>query len=145
MNLLQILLADDEEDDRFLFSDALNELKIETIVRTVNDGVELMTYLATEGIDFPQLIFLDLNMPRKNGKECLKEIRALYGNQFVIAIFSTSAAEKDIEETYLLGANVYINKPNTFEALKQSINKVVTNAVVYQDPPFNINNFILRI
>lgn len=70
---LFILLADDDESDRFLFIEAFEEMAIETIVHTVNDGVQLMNYLAKTDITLPHLLFLDLNMPRKNGLECLKE------------------------------------------------------------------------
>lgn len=145
-DILNILLADDDESDRLIFMDALNELRIKTVVHTVNDGVELMEYLANNADNLPQLLFLDLNMPRKNGFECLKEIRNNRDfSEMAIAIYSTSLAEKEIEETYLNGANVYINKPNTFESLKKALSTVVTNTNVYQSPPFNIANFLLRI
>jgi CheY-like chemotaxis protein len=145
-DILKILMADDDESDRLLFTDALNELKIKTVVHTVNDGVELMEYLANNADNLPQLLFLDLNMPRKNGFECLKEIRSNRDlAEMAIAIYSTSLAEKEIEETYLNGANVYINKPNSFEGLKKALSKVVINSKVYQSPPFNIANFLLRI
>lgn len=143
---LNILLADDEENDRLLFMDALNELKIKTITHTVNDGVELMEYLTNPDNALPQLLFLDLNMPRKNGLECFKEIKANDKlNDIAIAIFSTSLSEKDIEETLINGANVYINKPNSFDALKQVLNKVVTTAYAYQNTFFNKSNFLLRL
>ena len=143
---LNILLADDEEDDRLLFVDALKELKIKTIIQTVNDGVELMEYLNNPDNKLPQLIFLDLNMPRKNGLECLKEIKANDKlKDIAIAIFSTSMSENDIEQTLMNGANVYINKPNSFGELKQALKKVVTSAYVYQNTFFNNANFILRL
>lgn len=143
---LKILLADDDENDRLLFLDALNELKTKTIIHTVNDGVELMEYLNKKDIALPQLLFLDLNMPRKNGFECLKEIRANHRlNDLAIAIFSTSLSEKDIEETLINGANIYINKPNSFEALKQALSKVVITAYTYQNTFFNKANFLLRL
>lgn len=143
---LNILLADDSENDRFLFTDALNELKVNTVINTVNDGVELMEYLADSKNKLPHLLFLDLNMPRKNGLECLKEIKSndKY-NDIIIAIFSTSLAEKDIEKTLVNGANVYINKPNSFEDLKQVLNKVVVAAYIYQNTFFNKENFLFRI
>lgn len=144
--LLRILLADDEENDRLLFVDALSELKTKTIVHTVNDGVELMEYLTKVGSALPQLLFLDLNMPRKNGIECLKEIRANHKfNDMAIVIFSTSLSENDIEETLISGANVYINKPSTFDELKQALNKVVVTAFTYQNTFFNKDNFLLRL
>ena len=143
---LQILLADDEENDRLIFIDAIKELKTKTVVHTVNDGVELMEYLGKENNTLPHLLFLDLNMPRKNGMECLKEIRNNDKfNEVAIAIFSTSLAEKDIEETLINGANVYLNKPNSFDAFKQALNKVIVTAYAYQNTFFNKANFLLRV
>jgi CheY-like chemotaxis protein len=143
---LNILLADDEEDDRLLFVDALNELKIKTIIQTVNDGVELMEHLNNADNTLPQLIFLDLNMPRKNGLECLKEIKASDRlSDITIAIFSTSMSENDIEQTLINGANVYINKPNSFDGLKKALKKVVTAAYMYENTFYNKDNFMLRL
>ena len=72
----RILLADDDEGDRLLFKEAFEELKIKHTVQTVNNGMQLMEYLTKKNAILPHLIFLDLNMPRKNGLECLKEIRS---------------------------------------------------------------------
>jgi len=143
---LNIVFADDEENDRLLFLDAINELKIKTNVHTVNDGIELMEYLNNAGNVLPHLLFLDLNMPKKNGMECLKEIRMNeLLNDIAIAIFSTSLSEKDIEETLINGANVYINKPNSFDDLIQVLNKVVMTAYTYQNTFFNKAHFLLRL
>lgn len=143
---LNIVFADDEENDRLLFLDAIKELKIKTNVHTVNDGIELMEYLSNAGNVLPHLLFLDLNMPKKNGMECLKEIRMNeLLNDIAIAIFSTSLSEKDIEETLINGANVYINKPNSFDDLIQVLNKVVMTAYTYQNTFFNKAHFLLRL
>ena len=143
---LNIILADDDESDRLNFKEALEELKIKIIVHTVNDGVELMDYLTKDGNPPPSLLFLDLNMPRKNGIECLKEIRKNDKlKDVVVAIYSTSSSEGDIEETFINGANVYIKKPNDFGVLKQTLDKVVRAAHVYHEPPFNVANFLFRI
>lgn len=141
---LHILLADDDEADRFLFREALAELKIQTIVHTVNNGVELMEWLQTNDTRLPDLLFLDLNMPLKGGLQCLKEIRNNEKLKDIsIAIYSTSDNEKDMEETFLNGANVYINKPNDFNMLQQVLAKAVTTAFAYQGPSFNKANFLL--
>lgn len=143
---LHIVFADDEENDRLLFLDTLKELKIKTTTHTVNDGVELMEYLFNADNSLPQLLFLDINMPRKNGHECLKEIKANDNfKDIVIAIFSTSMSEKDIEETLINGANIYINKPNSFDKLKDVVHKVVTTAYTYQNLFFNKAHFLLRL
>ncbi len=143
---LNILLADDDESDRFLFKEAFEEMKVKTNVYTVNDGLQLMEYLSQENVPLPHLLFLDLNMPRKNGLECLKEIRSIEKLKDIsIAIYSTSASEKDIEETFLFGANVYIQKPSDFSELKHVLHKAVMTAFVYQEPPFNKANFLMRM
>lgn len=143
---LHILLADDDESDRLLFKEAFAELKLDTIVQTVNDGVQLMEWLNRENIRLPHLLFLDLNMPRKNGLECLKEIKRNEKLKAIsIAIYSTSDNVKDMDETFLNGANVYITKPNEFNTLKQVLEKAVMTAHQYQDELMKRENFLLRI
>lgn len=142
---LNILLADDDESDRLLFKEAFEEMKTQTKVHSVNDGIELLELLdQTEVENLPHILFLDINMPKKNGLECLVEIRADKKYKDVsIAIFSTSSSEKDMQETFLNGANVYIHKPNSFQKLKKLLEKAITYANVYQEPPFNKDNFLL--
>jgi len=143
---LRILLADDDEADRLLFTEAFSELKIKTTVETVNDGVQLMECLNMEDVTLPHLLFLDLNMPRKNGLECLKEIRSNVKLKDVsIAIYSTSDHKKDVEETLQGGANVYITKPADFNILKQVLEKAVMVTYQYQDKGMNPENFLLKI
>ncbi|WP_194973905.1 response regulator [Aquiflexum lacus] len=143
---LKILLADDDEADRLLFKDAFTELKSGITIATVNDGIELMDLLyQTETEDLPQILFLDINMPQKTGIDCLKEIRADHRfKDLTIAIYSTSSNEKDMEQTFIYGANVYIHKPNSFEKLKKVLEKSIMNFKVYQEPPFNKENFLLN-
>ncbi|MBP7239348.1 MAG: response regulator [Saprospiraceae bacterium] len=143
---IQIILADDDESDRTNFMDALEESRIKTVVFTVKDGVELMELLSKEDTPVPHLLFLDLNMPRKNGLACLKEIRQSEKLKDVaVAIYSTSSYDKDIEETFQEGANVYIKKPTDFKVLKSVLDKVLSAAYVYREPPFSIANFIFKI
>jgi len=145
-NPLHIILADDDESDRTNFREALEESKIKTTVHSVKDGVELMEHLTNENNKVPHLLFLDLNMPCKNGLACLKEIRAIEKLKDVaIAIYSTSSYDKDIEETFQHGANVYIRKPTDFNVLKQVLDKVLSAAKVYKDPPFSISNFMYKV
>ncbi len=143
---IYVLLADDDASDRMNFKEALEEGKIKTTVVSVNDGVELMDYLMKEDTQLPTLLFLDLNMPRKNGLECLIEIRKSEKlKEMVVAIYSTSSSEKDIEHTFNSGANVYIQKPNNFTKLKAVLCEIVMYVNLYRDPPFNLANFLLKI
>jgi CheY-like chemotaxis protein len=141
---IQIILADDDEDDRLLFRDAFKEIKLKTEVRLLNDGVELMEYLGQGSAVKPHVLFLDLNMPRKNGMDCLDEIRNHEGlKDIAVVIYSTSASEEDIEETFVRGANVYIRKPNNFNELKKILEKVITINWQYHTSGLNKENFLL--
>ncbi len=143
---LKILLADDDEDDRLFFKDAFKEVKVKTTVSMVKDGIELMNYLLRTVEDLPHLLFLDLNMPRKSGMECLHEIRRDDRlKDIAVAIYSTSASEKDIEETFVRGANVYIKKPNDFSKLKKVLTEVITVNWQYHTSGLNRDNFLLSI
>lgn len=122
---ITILLADDDEDDRKLAQDALAESRLANDLHTVEDGEELMDYLLRRGkyealADSPRpgLILLDLNMPKKDGREALKEIKADTSlRQIPVVVLTTSKAEEDIYRTYDLGANSFITKPVMFESL----------------------------
>jgi CheY-like chemotaxis protein len=143
---IQIILADDDEDDRLFFEDAFKEITIETNVKFVNDGIELMDHLNKNGNQLPHILFLDLNMPGKNGIECLMEIKQM--KQFddvAIAIYSTSSSEQDIEETLVLGANVYIKKPNDFATLKSILEYVIKINWQYQTSGLNRANYLLSL
>ncbi|MCF6128748.1 response regulator [Flavobacterium sp. AS60] len=143
---IHIILADDDEDDRMLFTDAFEEMKINTKVNTFNDGVELMDYLNNPNAVLPNVLFLDLNMPKKNGIECLNEIKKDDRfNDIAIAIFSTSSSEEHIEETFVLGANIYIKKPSDFTTLKKVLSDVVTINWQYYTSGLNRDNFLLRL
>ncbi len=143
---IHILLADDDEDDRLFFTDAFNELKISTKVNTFNDGVELMNYLNDPESVLPNILFLDLNMPKKNGIECLHEIKSNPRfDDIAIAIYSTSSSEEDIEETFVLGANIYIKKPSDFASLKKILSDVVSINWQYHTSGLNKDNFLLRM
>ena len=143
---INICLADDDEEDRLFFTDAFDELKINTKVSTFNDGVELMNYLNNDDSILPNVLFLDLNMPKKNGVECLLEIKQNEKlNDIAIAIYSTSSSEEHIEETFVNGANIYIKKPNDFEKLKKILSEVVTINWQYHTSGLNKENFLMRM
>lgn len=120
-----ILLADDDEEDRMLAADALEESRVVNDLRFVGDGDELLDYLYRRGrfsdpeeSPAPGLILLDLNMPRKDGREALREIKADPDlRRIPIVVLTTSKAEEDIYRTYDLGANSFITKPVSFEGL----------------------------
>ena len=118
-------MADDDADDRMLTKEALEESRVLNELRFVEDGEELMDYLAQRGkfsdpgsAPRPSVILLDLNMPKKDGREALKEIKADPNlRRIPIVILTTSKSEEDIYKTYDLGASSYITKPVSFDGL----------------------------
>jgi CheY-like chemotaxis protein len=141
-----ITLADDDEDDRLFFIDAFEELKINTIVNAVNNGRELINYINHPDTILPNIIFLDLNMPILNGIESLKEIKL--NDKFkdiVVAIYSTSSSDQDVEDTFVLGANIYIKKPSNFDSLKKILSEIVTINWQYHTSGLNKDTFLLRL
>lgn len=143
---LHIMLADDDEDDRLFFKEAFDEVKVDHSITTFVDGVQLMNHLMQPENPLPDIIFLDLNMPRKSGVECLKEIRADKRlKEITVAIYSTSSSEQDIEDTFVSGANVYIRKPNDFTMLKKVLSDVVLINWQYITDGFNKDSFILSL
>ncbi len=141
-----ILLAEDDEDDRLFFKEAIDELKINTVVHFVHDGVQLMNYLKNDETMLPHLLFLDINMPRKNGMQALDEIRHdARLKDLSVAIYSTSSAQKDVEEALSKGANIYITKPSDFEQLKKILAKAIKLNWQYHTSAMNKENFILNI
>lgn len=122
-----IFLADDDADDCLLFEDALREVAQDITLTTISDGIELMDMLDESVPPPPDMIFLDLNMPRKNGFECLKEIRTDLRLQSIpVIIFSTSSQPEFIEQVYVSGANRYIRKPSSFSELMKAIAEMLS-------------------
>ena len=122
---ITILIADDDADDRLMIRDALHENRLANDLRFVSDGEELMDYLQRKGkyevpenSPRPGLILLDLNMPKKDGRESLKEIKNNpLLREIPVVVLTTSKVEEDIYKTYHLGVNSFVTKPVTFDAL----------------------------
>lgn len=122
---IEILLADDDAEDRMLIMDALKESRLKNNIQCVENGEELIDFLYNKNkfsdrskYTLPGIILLDLNMPKKDGREALKEIKADKNLRSVpIVILTTSKAEEDILKTYNLGVNSYITKPVSFSAM----------------------------
>ena len=130
--LITILMAEDDADDRQMTKDAFEESRVVNDLRFVENGVELMDYLYRRGkysdpeqSPRPGLILLDLNMPKKDGREALKEIKSDPDLQLIpVVVLTTSRQEKDILGSYQLHANSYIMKPVTFKALVKVIKSI---------------------
>ena len=120
-----IILAEDDEDDSLFFEEALNSVSDPPNLTMAKDGEEL-TRLLHDGSPLPDLIFMDLNMPRKNGAQCLAEIRNTKETHDIpVVVLSTSSSKDIIDSMYDSGANLYIQKPNDFKLWKRAIAKVL--------------------
>jgi len=133
MKPVNILLADDDADDCFFFEKALREISIPTQLTTVNDGERLMDHLSKNREQLPDVLFLDLNMPRKSGFECLTEITEnIILKDIPVVMFSTSyTLDRNYEQSmidvlYKMGAQDYIRKPGDFAKLKELIHEALT-------------------
>ncbi len=121
-----VLLADDDPEDQFLLREAFNEVGMRDVLVTVKDGQELLDYLQTQadaGLqDGPSIILLDLNMPRKSGREALEEMRRdPRWRRIPVIILTTSSNAEDVDRAYMLGANSFITKPESYDSLLQLV------------------------
>ena len=121
-----IFLADDDDDDCLFFKEALDELPVSITLTTVHDGEQLMKLLSKTADQLPPLLFLDLNMPRKNGFQCLTEIKQDERlKRLSVIIFSTSLQQEVADLLYNNGAHYFILKPASFKDLKKVIHRVI--------------------
>lgn len=137
---VRILVADDDEEDRDLIKDALKESRLINPLEFVKDGEELMAWFKKND-ELPGLILLDLNMPKKDGREALREIKSDPRLKSIpVIILTTSKAEEDVYRTYNLGVNSFITKPVTFSSLVDVLNKVAQYWFeIVQLPPCRVN------
>ena len=121
-----LFLIDDDEDDQHVFAEALSEVDDSVNLLTASNGLEALEKLRGASTRLPDLIFLDLNMPKMNGKQFLKEIKSSgHFADIPVVIYSTSSAKTDIEETLQLGASDFIVKPVSYSALCDAIRSVI--------------------
>lgn len=120
-----IVVADDDPNDRLLIGEALGEVGFAGEIRFAEDGVELLDCLQND-CSWPAIILLDLNMPRMDGREVLKELRLNPSWRSIpVVVYSTSDLEEDISFCYRHGANSYVSKPGSYEKLKEHMKELV--------------------
>jgi len=142
--LLNIILADDDKDDCFLFEEALRELSIPANLTIVPSGVQLIQLLSQQNKPAYNILFLDLNMPQKNGFTCLEEIRADYKlKQLSVIIMSTTNQADSIDLLHTKGANFYICKPSSFLQLKNVIHQAIILSANKNNQPTHGGQFII--
>jgi CheY-like chemotaxis protein len=141
---LSVYLADDDPDDRFLFEEALLEVRNDVKITMLDNGEQLMKCLDGNITNMPNLIFLDLNMPLKNGIECLEEIKKDNNLKNIpVIILSTSNQKETINQVYIKGASHYMCKPDNFGKLKLLLDKVFSLDVTCSQHQPNRDNFII--
>ncbi len=126
MGKYTILMADDDADDRFLVQSAFDDNSINQKILFFEDGEQLIDYLDnSDVIAQTSFILLDLNMPKRDGREVLKHLKAHDKlNRIPVIVFSTSKAPDDIQSSYKLGANSYVVKPSSYESLKDVVKRI---------------------
>lgn len=123
----KIVLADDDKDDQEIFTEAVSETDIAASVTTVDDGQELIDHLKDPAEPNPDIIFMDINMPVKSGKQALQEIKSDEElKEIPTVILSTSKNPKDVEETFNAGANLYVHKPYSFKNFVLLLKRIFT-------------------
>lgn len=137
---------DDDEDDRFFFSEAFDGLKTKSKLSLFKDGQEFIDSLESNLFGLPDIVFLDFNMPKKNGLECLKYLRNndKFSNVFV-AIYTTSSSIRDMDATLQHGANLYIQKPANFGTLTTIIDSALKTCHQYAAPQLNKHSFLMKL
>lgn len=132
MGKFSILIAEDDADDRFLMQTALDETGSEEKIKFVDNGIELLSYLdnlkeRNGEEEYPKFILLDLNMPKMDGREALKNLKSNSTYKKIpVIVFSTTKNELEVKRCYDLGANTYIVKPVSFDSLVNTINHICT-------------------
>ncbi len=143
---LNILLADDDTDDCIFFKEALDDLVIKTNLTTLHDGEQLMIYLAETSRELIDVLFLDINMPRKNGFECLTEIKQNEKlKDLPVIIFSTSYEQEVVNLLHESGAHYFIRKPSDFAQFKKIIYHTLLLIVQEEIAQPSRANFVLTV
>ncbi len=138
------MLADDDEDDCFFFKEALEELSIATHLTTVHDGEQLLQWLTTNTGPLPDALFLDLNMPRKGGYDCLVEIKAdQWLRHIPVIIFSTSLEKEVADRLYQIGAFASFRKPTDFSQLRKLIQQTLSS-LTPGDGSYSVTEEVVR-
>jgi CheY-like chemotaxis protein len=145
-NELRVLLADDDIDDRAFFKEALEELQLPTRLTIVNDGDQLMKLLLKNTSPLPHVLFLDINMPRKNGFECLTEIKLNDKLKALpVILYSTSSDQDVMDRLYQNGALHFIRKPFDFLQFKRVLHYSLTLIMQETSLQRTKNNFVLTV
>ena len=140
---IHILLGEDDPDDSMLFIQALDETKLTSVVNIADNGAKFVDHVDGKSNSVPDIIFLDVNMPLKNGIECLQALRSKDDYKSVpVIMYSTSGTKGEIESCYEKGANYYVVKPFSFDAIKKMVSDFCTRDW-RADVNRNLKNFVI--
>lgn len=143
---LNVILADSDEGNRTLFKRIFKDLRITVKVQNLCSGEDVMGYLNSEKAIIPEILFMNHDISEKDSLERLQEIRADYRfNSMVVVVYSTHLAEESVEEILVKGANIYIKKPDNYEALKKILSDVITINWQYHTSGLNKDSFIMKM
>lgn len=141
---LLIYLVDDDEDDRIFFEEALSEIPIANTILSFSNGVDLIAHLLTLSDRLPDVLFIDLNMPLMNGEECIIDIRGDDKlSDIPIVVYSTFCDDKQLENLKELGADRFLQKPNTFKRLKEKLVNVLKTFTPEHIPSSKSDSFLI--
>ena len=144
-----VLLVENNDEERHYLKGALENLKMKTVVQTINNADELLNYLSSPDAEKPHILFIDRNVRIKEGKEGIDYLQQLKNlnstKDTTIAVYSSNASEADIEASFVDGANVYINKPIDFKVFKKKLENILAMNWHYLSSGLNRDNFILSL
>ncbi len=144
-DVINILLVDDNESENLIFGEALRELPSKTTLNFLTEPNELMNYFENPNKKKPDIIFLDISMPKKTGIECLQEIKAIKKlKQIPVVMFSTSLNQVDVENSFAFGAHLYVEKPKGYNNLIKLLNHLVSVDWKYLKVVMKKENFVLK-
>jgi len=145
INTIHILLVDDDEDDRVLFEEALEDLALDVRLETSENGLRAMEYLQDTKGTLPDIVFLDLNMPLVSGRECLEQIRNDEDLKTIkVVIYSTSFNLDTVMLLKNLGADGYLCKPGNYSDLKKAILTAINSIPNINDKNVDMHNFVIK-
>lgn len=141
-----IAIADDDADDREIFMEAAGNLDFGVRTLEFENGPQLVEFLKKSDTLLPEVIFLDLNNPLMDGVECLQIIKGMEKcSEIPVVIYTTSARRNDVDKTFVLGADLYIQKPNSLIELQKCIAKVLKTRSQYPKRDFSRKDFIMSL
>ncbi|MBB6372352.1 response regulator [Chryseobacterium shigense] len=143
---LNVIAADDDEDNIIFFKNIFKDLKIGVKSQCFSNGEDLMHYLKSCGVIIPEVVFIRYDIQGKNSMECLEEIKAdpKFSN-IVIVVYAHEISETAIEEIFVNGANIFMRKPETYDGLKKSLTEIITINWQYHSSGLNKDNFIMKV